>query len=383
MYSVEKLKAPNPYKRFDYILFILVLALSTIGIFVLNSAVKIRTNSGPGIMKSQVLAIIMGIALCLIISAIDYKDFKVFSLFIYFGAMGLMVMVLFFGIEQSGNKNWINIAGFSLQPSEFAKIAYIILASVFLERIKDSQEKNKWDIIKFIVYSCIAIGFVLLQKDLGTALVFMFIFLTFIYIVGIPYRYIFILCGGLMLSLPFIWLYVLNDARKERILTFIFPEKDPLGGGYHVMISKMAIGSGKLFGQGYGNGIQTQSGSVPVNESDFIFSVIGEELGFIGGMIIIIIGLFIIIRCISIAKNASDSYGSFLVVGVTAMLAFNFIENIGMSIGLLPITGLPLPFVSQGGTAMLAYYIAIGLVLSVSLRRKRSKFNSKQSKANL
>lgn len=369
MYFVEQTKTANPYKRFDYTLYIAVLVLSAIGLFVLSSAVKDR----PSIFKAQVMALLMGIALSLILSAIDYKDLKVLSLFIFFGSMGLMVMVLLFGSgEELGNKNWMKIAGVSIQPSEFAKIAYIILASVFLERIKDNPERKKSDIIKFLVYSGVAIGFVLLQKDLGTALVFSFIFLVFIYIAGIPYRYIFILCGGLMLSLPFVWVYVLNDRRRDRILTFISPDRDPLGGGYHVMMSKMAIGSGQLFGQGYGSGIQTQSGSVPVNESDFIFSVVGEELGYIGGIIIILLGLFIILKCIHIAKNASDTYGSFLVIGVTAMLAFNFIENIGMSIGLLPVTGLPLPFVSAGGTAMLTYYIAIGLVLSVSLRRKRA-----------
>ena len=375
MYFVEKLKPQNPYKRFDYLLFFSVLILSVIGLFVLNSAVFDK----PNILKSQVLAFIMGIALCLILSAIDYKNLKFLSLLFFFGAMGLMVVTLIIGTgEELGNKNWIRIAGMSVQPSEFAKIAYIILASVFLERIKDSQEKNKSDIIKFIVYSCIAIGFVLLQKDLGTALVFAFIFLIFIFIVGIPYRYIFILCGCLALSLPFIWVYVLNDKRKERILSFISPEIDPLGAGYNVIMSKMAIGSGQLFGQGYGRGIQTQSGSVPVNESDFIFSVVGEELGFIGGMIIIVLGLFIILRCIHIAKNAGDTYGSFLVIGITGMISFNFIENIGMSIGILPVTGLPLPFVSQGGTAMLVYFIAIGIVLSVTIRSKKSSFSSSQ-----
>ncbi len=371
MYFVEKLKPESPYKRFDYILFFAVLALSVMGLFVLNSAVIDKSN----ILKTQVLAFIMGVALCLILSVIDYKDLKFLSLFIFFGAMGLMVVTLLYGTgEELGNKNWIMIAGVSVQPSEFAKIAYIILASVFLERIKDSQEKNKSDIIKFFVYSGIAIGLVLLQKDLGTALAFGFIFLVFIFIVGIPYRYIFILCGCLTLSFPFIWIYVLNDKRRERILTFISPERDPLGGGYNVIMSKMAIGSGQLIGQGYKNGIQTQSGSVPINESDFIFSVVGEEFGFIGGIIIIILGLFIILRCIHIAKNAGDTYGSFLVIGITGMIAFNFIENIGMSIGLLPVTGLPLPFVSQGGTAMLAYFIAIGIVLSVSARSKRSSF---------
>lgn len=372
MYFIEKLEPQSPYKRFDYVLFFSVLILSVIGLFVLNSAVLNKTN----ILKSQVLAFIMGIALCLILSLIDYKNLKFLSLFFFFCAMGLMVVTLFFGSgEELGNKNWIKIAGMSVQPSEFAKIAYIILASVFLERIKDSQEKNKSDIIKFIVYSGIAVGFVLLQKDLGTALVFGFIFLIFIFIAGIPYRYIFILCGCLTLSLPFVWIYVLNDRRKERILSFISPERDPLGAGYNVLMSKMAIGSGQLFGQGYKNGIQTQNGSVPVNESDFIFSVVGEEFGFIGGMVIILLGLIIILRCIYIAKNASDSYGAFLAIGITGMITFNYIENIGMSIGVLPVTGLPLPFVSQGGTAMLVNFIAIGIVMSISSRRKKGTFS--------
>ncbi len=375
MYFVEKSKPANPYKRFDYLLFSLVMILAAIGLVVFSSAVRDRTS----LLKPQILALIMGIALCLILSAIDYKDLKVLSLFIFFGAMGLMVLVLFFGNGQDlGNKNWINIAGMSVQPSEYAKIAYIILASVFLERIKDSQEKNKSDIIKFLAYTCVAIGFVLLQKDLGTAMVFAFIFVLFIYMAGIPYRYIFILAGAAGLSLPFIWVYVLNDKRKDRILTFISPERDPQGGGYNVIKSKLAIGSGQLFGQGYGSGLQTQSGSVPVNESDFIFSVVGEELGFIGGCIIILLGLVILLRIIYISKNSSDTYGSFLCIGVAGMMGFNFIENIGMSIGLLPVTGLPLPFVSQGGTAMLANFTAVGIVLSVSLRRKRGNFNSSQ-----
>lgn len=374
MYFVEKSKTTNPYKRFDYILFINVLVLSAFGLIVLSSAVKTR----PGLMKQQVLALIMGIALCLILSAIDYKDIKVLSLFIFFGTMGMMVMVLFFGTEIAGNKNWIKIAGMSFQPSEYAKIGYIILASVFLERIKDNPEKDKYDIIKFLVYTGVAVGFVLLQKDLGTALVFAFIFFLFIYIAGIPYRYIFILCGMLALSLPFVWVYVLNDKRRDRILTFISPERDPQGGGFNVMMSKLAIGSGQLFGQGYGSGLQTQSRSVPVNESDFIFSVAGEEWGFIGGLVIILLLLLILLRIIYIAKNSSDTYGSFLTIGVAAMFGFNTIENIGMSMGLLPVTGLPLPFVSQGGHAILANYIALGLVLSVSMRRKRGSFNSTQ-----
>lgn len=375
MYFVEKTKTLSPYKTFDYSLFVAVLLLSAIGLLALKSASVGR----PGLFNTQVLAFLMGLALCLILTAIDYKDLKFLSLFFYIGIMGLMVLVLFIGKgDELGNKNWINIAGISVQPSEFAKIAYIILAAVFLERIKDNAENKKANIIKFLFYSGIVIGLVLLQKDKGTALVFCFIFILFIFSVGIPYRYLFIMGGLATLSLPFIWVYVLNDNNRERILTFLSPERDPLGSGYNVIRSKIAIGSGQLWGQGLGNGIQTQAGNVPVNESDFIFSVIGEELGFVGGMIVIMLAMFILLKCIHVARTSSDSYGSFIAIGVTGMYAFHFIENIGMSIGLLPVTGIPLPFVSQGGTALMTCFMALGLVMSISLRRKKGIFNSSQ-----
>ena len=357
MYFVEKTKTLSPYKTFDYSLFVAVLLLSAIGLLVLKSASVGRT----GLFNTQVLAFLMGLALCLILTAIDYKDLKFLSLFFYIGIMGLMVLVLFIG-----------------KGDEFAKIAYIILAAVFLERIKDNAENKKANIIKFLFYSGIVIGLVLLQKDKGTALVFCFIFMLFIFAVGIPYRCLFIMGGLATLSLPFIWVYVLNDNNRERILTFLSPERDPLGSGYNVIRSKIAIGSGQLWGQGLGNGIQTQAGNVPVNESDFIFSVIGEELGFIGGMLVIFLAMFILLKCIHIARTSSDTYGSFIAIGVTGLYAFHFIENIGMSIGLLPVTGIPLPFVSQGGTALMSCFMALGLVMSISLRRKKGIFNSSQ-----
>ncbi|MFZ5985961.1 MAG: FtsW/RodA/SpoVE family cell cycle protein, partial [Bacillota bacterium] len=172
------------------------------------------------------------------------------------------------------------------------------------------------------------------------------------------------------------WFFVLNEKRKDRIRVFFNPELDPLGSGWNVIRSKMAIGSGQIFGKGLFKGIQTQNSSVPVKESDFIFSVVGEELGFVGAVIILVLVFFILMRCVYIAKNARDSYGSFLVTGVTSFLAIHFIENIGMSIGLLPVTGIPLPFVSAGGSSMLTNYIAMGIVLSVSMRRQRVIFNT-------
>jgi rod shape determining protein RodA len=226
------------------------------------------------------------------------------------------------------------------------------------------------------MYSAIPMALVVAEKDFGTVLVYMFMFFVLIFICGLPYKYIITMLGTFILSTPLIWFFVLNDKRRNRILVFLDPELDPLGAGFNVIRSKMAIGSGQVYGKGIFKGIQAQNGTVPVSESDFIFSVVGEELGFIGAVIIILLFCFILIRCIYIAKNARDSYGMFVIVGITSMWAFHAIENIGLSIGVLPCTGIPLPFVSTGGSYMLTSFIAVGIVLSISMRRKKEIFNS-------
>jgi rod shape determining protein RodA len=275
-----------------------------------------------------------------------------------------------------GSRSWISIKGISYQPSELAKVAFVMVASIFLERISEGQRKG--NIVKLAVYSSIIIGLVVAQKDFGTSAVFMFMFFVMLYICKLPYKLIFGMIGAVLAALPFFWFFVFNDARKSRIISFIYPELDPLGSGYNVLRSKYAIGSGQITGKGLFEGVQTQNSVVPVKESDFIFSVVGEELGFVGACAVVLLIFFILLRCIYIAKNSRDLYGSFLVTGVTSMLAFHAFENIGMSIGLMPVTGIPLPFVSAGGTAVTTYYMAIGVVLSVSLRRKRVLFNNSQ-----
>jgi len=198
-----------------------------------------------------------------------------------------------------------------------------------------------------------------------------------VFICGIPYRYIVAsACAFIALS-PVLWLFVLQPHQKDRILTFLFPSMaNASDEAFQLLRSIMAIGSGGLYGKGLYNGIQTQNGRVPVKESDFIFTVIGEELGFIGSIILLIIIFFILLRCIYIAKDSRDTYGSLLVVGLTAMYGFHFIENIGMCVGVMPITGIPMPFVSYGGTAMISNYLGIGVILSVSMRRKRALFKA-------
>lgn len=386
MYFVEKTKGTNYVKQFDYLLFAAVLLLSFIGIAVLKSAIGETGISGTWL--KQIICLAIGIVLAITISAIDYKDFKTLGIILYIVSIVLLVLVLLIGKEVHGSKSWLKVPLIGqFQPSELAKVAFTVVLPVFFERLKDGQQIVK-NVIKLIIYTAIPIILVLLQRDIGTTMVFIFAFVVMLFIYGIPYKYFFIALGTFAATAPVLWFLVIPEKFphiKERFLTFIFPETDLQGNGLQVFRSKMTIGSGQLFGKGLFHGLQTQNSSsvvssfnVPEKQTDFIFSVIGEELGFVGSMFIIAIILFILFRCIYISMNSRDAYGSFMVICIASMLGFHFIENIGMCIGVLPVTGIPLPFVSQGGSSLIANYLNVGILLSVSIRRKKTIFNSSQ-----
>ncbi|KNY24935.1 FtsW/RodA/SpoVE family cell cycle protein [Pseudobacteroides cellulosolvens] len=377
MYFVEKTKGLNIVKNFDYLLFSAVLLLSTLGFLVVRSATLTRADGGFRIAVSQLAGLVIGITLAVIMSYIDYKDFKLFGSGLYIVSVILLIVVLKFGSgEELGSRSWLDLGFVTLQPSEVAKVAFIMVASIFLERILEGQRRGSF--IKLILYSSIIIGLVVIQKDFGTSMVFMAIFLIMLFICRVPIKYFVSMVAAIIPVGLIMWFFVLNEKRKGRIISFLYPELDPQGAGFNVLRSKYAIGSGQLWGKGLFEGIQTQNNMVPVKESDFIFSVIGEELGFIGAVVIVFLLFFILIRCIYIAKNSRDKYGSIMVIGVAGMIAVHTFENIGMSIGILPCTGIPLPFVSQGATNLVTNFMAIGIVLSVSARRKKVIFNSSQ-----
>lgn len=380
MYSIEKTKGINVFRQFDYVLFISVLLLSLIGMVVLYSA-TLSIKDGSGMMVKQGISLTLGITLALIMSIIDYKDFKTLGLIFYIISVMLLVYVLFKGSGRStwGSQSWINLpGGFNLQPSELAKITFVMCISIFLDRIKDGQDVQK-NFIKLAIYAALPIGLVFLQPDVGTGIVFIFVLFGILFVYGIKYRYILISIGALSVVAPIVWFSgLLNESRKNRILEYIFPGSNPQSSSWQIDKAEMAIGSGQIFGSGLTKGDFTQGGMVPVKESDFIFSVIGEELGFVGAVAVIVLIFVILIRCLYIARNSRDYFGSFMVTGLASMLGFHFMQNIGMHLRLMPITGLPLPFVSYGGSAMITNYIAIGIILSVSLRRKRTIFNASQ-----
>jgi len=368
LYIVEKTRGVNAFKYFDYYLFIIVAALTTVGLIVLRSA----TEGDDSYMFKQIVAGVVGLVGSFIIAAIDYKSFRLLSHFVYLGVLGLLVLVLFIGEgkEESGTQGWINLGGFNLQPSELSKLAFVLLAAFYFERLLEGE--GKFNRLIILVVFALPFGLVFLQPDWGTCMVIGVIFVVMIFIAGFPYKFIFISLAAFIASTPIIWNFFMDKFQKDRILVFLNPEKDLTHKGWQVAEAKTAIGSGQMYGRGLFQGVQ--KAIVPANHTDFIFSVLGEELGFVGAAIVVLLFFLLIFRCIYIARTSRDYYGSFLVIGLTAMYISHIFENIGMCIGLLPVTGIPLPFLSYGGTAMITNLIAFGVIMNVSMRRQKSFF---------
>lgn len=356
-------------KYFDIFLFTLIILISICGVIIISSATYNFTNSGKYII-TQIFSIVIGLFFMFITLCIDYRNIGRNYKIIYIINFLLLAAVILLGTgkDQWGAQRWIRIGGIGIQPSEIAKIAFIITFAKFLELIRDNLNQIKY-LLAALCYIGVPIALVMLQPDLGTALTFVFISISMLYICNIDYRYIISGILSCVILIPFAWQYLLKAYQKDRILIFINPNLDPMGSGYHVLQSKVSIGSGGLFGTGLFKGSYSQN-FLPEKHTDFIFGVIGEELGFIGSLLILLLLLAIISRCILIAKSAKDYFGCYICVGVASMLIFQVFVNIGMCIGIMPVTGLPLPFISYGGSSIITNFIAIGLVLNVGLRHK-------------
>ncbi|MDR1060493.1 MAG: rod shape-determining protein RodA [Clostridiales bacterium] len=365
------IKELRSVRQFDVLLFAAVLINAAIGLFYLNVAQQAENISGGGgSLRTQMAAIAIGVVAALALSSFDYKYFRVPSYAGYIACILLLVATSLWGRTTKGNQNWLSMLGVSMQASELAKIAFVVVSATFFERIAQ-KTAIRLDYMKLVFYAGLPVGLIVLQKDTGTAIVFVFIFAAMLFASGIKYRYIIMMAGAAIASLPVLWMFVLRDVQKMRIMTFLNPDLDTSNSGYQVMRSKAAIGAGQLFGRQLDDLGQAQFMTVPEHMNDFIFAVIAEKIGFFGCAAFVLLIVFIMLRGYYIASKARDKYGAFMAVGLTSMLAFHYIENIGMCIGLLPVTGIPLPFVSQGGTAMVVNFVAIGIILSISMMREK------------
>jgi len=369
---MEKSKRSNDFSRFDPYLMICVLSALIIGFLVIASST--RSLGQTRFLIAQGGAVVLGIVAIIFILKIDYDYIGQLAPYIFVLNILLLIVVLFIGQgDEVGTKGWIRFGSFGVQPSELVKVGFIITFAKHIESVHDDLNNPK-NILLLLAHGGVIIGLVLLQPDLGTAMVFATIIIGMLFVADIGLRYVFSALGAVGIFAPIAWFFLLKPYQRDRFLAFLQPEKDPLNTGYHVMQSKIAIGSGKVVGRGLFNGVQTQLGFLPEKQTDFIYAVVGEELGFWGSALVLFLLITIIIRCFYIGRNSRDVLGELICVGVGSMFLFHVVENIGMCIGLMPVTGIPLPFVSYGGSNLLTSLLAIGIVMNVRLRRKRINF---------
>ena len=355
-------------KHIDYTLLFAILFLCLFGLLVIYSTTHVQVMDAGSLsyVKRQLIFIIAGILLCFLVAIIDYHEIEKFAIPIYLLAIISLAYVILFGRRTGGARRWIEIAGFDFQPSEFAKIALICLLAYFLSRQKEKLSYAVYFGLPFI-FTGIPMLMIFRQPDLGSSMVFLAILLYMIFVAGFKWKHIIMMFLISLASFPLLWSF-LKEYQKNRLILFINPSLDPLGAGYNVIQSKVAIGSGGLFGQGLFSGIQSQLKFLPAQHTDFVFSVIGEEMGFFGAVILLLLYVFVLWKGIKIAQEAPDFLGTFLATGVIAFLFFHIFINIGMAMGLMPATGLPLSFISYGGTFMISNFIGIGILFSVHLR---------------
>lgn len=365
-------KIPKPKSKimnFDWPLTLAVVACCIWGIIIVYGATANGKFGSPmSYVKTQAAAFILGMVAYVVVALIDYEHYRKLVKYIYIAGAGLLVLVLLIGTGDSiGSKSWIRIGGFGFQPAEVVKIGFIITFAAHLSKVKDQVNSPK-NAFLLLLHAGVLIGLIMLQPDAGTALCFIVIFAFMIFSAGLSYKYI-IAAGGLfVIGAPFLWLFVLKNYQKDRILTFLNPDRDPLDAGYHAIQSRIAVGSGEITGKGLLDGTQVQEGILPTPHTDFVFSSAAEAFGFIGSILILALLVFIIWRCITTAMRARDDFGSYICIGVAGMFSYHVFENIGMCIGLLPITGVPLLFFSAGGSSMLTSLIAISFVVAVRRR---------------
>lgn len=353
--------------HFDWVLLGLIVTVAGLGILNLCS-VTADWSGTTAIYLKQLTWFGLGLAIALTLCLLDYRHLEYSAFAGYAFTLLLLLAVMIVGKTTMGATRWLSFGPMNLQPSEIAKPVIIItLARYFAEHGHFGGLDLK-ELLIPLGFVIIPVVFILEQPDLGTAMMILFIGATMILFAGIKFR-TFAALTGAVIAVAWIGWSFLHDYQRQRIFTFLNPEADPRGSGYHIIQSKIAIGSGSLTGKGFMKGTQSQLAFLPERHTDFAFSVFAEEWGFVGTAVLIILYLLIIIWGIYIARRASDRFGMYLAVGITAMLFWHIIVNLGMVTGLLPVVGVPLPLFSYGGTSMLTSMIGVGLLLNISMRR--------------
>ncbi len=361
------------FKNMEWWILIFAVILCIIGFVALYSTTY---SDGLDDFKKQIVWFIIGIIAMTIVTFIDYKVLTKISPILYGITIVLLIAVLFTNAI-NGASSWFQIESLSLQPGEIAKVAVVLFLAYVVTKI---QSRGKEEINRptrlLVVIAVVAFPtlLILLQPDIGTAATYLVVLVVVLFVAGIDKRYIIVAVVLVIVTAPLIYNFILPEHAKTRIDVFLNPESDPRGAGYNVLQSELAIGAGELTGMGLLNGNQTQLGYLSPKTTDFIFSAIGEEMGFIVAGSLIIVYVLLITKSLYVAKTAKDDCGTYIAAGISAIFIFHMTENIGMTMGVLPITGVPLLFVSYGGSSLLMSFICIGLLLNISGNRKKTIF---------
>ncbi len=356
-------------QNFDWVLLLLLIMISMISLLNLYSATyTIRDTGGAQIFAKQIYWFVAGFTLLLLMTTFDYHLLEQMAYPIYILSLSLLVLVLFAGKVFSGSQRWLSLGGISFQPSEFSKIAMVVILSKFFAGQGEYTEYRLRDLWRPFILILIPFILVVRQPDLGTALMLVIISFSIILFMKIRLKSLIILLTASILSVPFVW-FCLEDYQKRRIFTFLQPDTDPLGAGYHIIQSKITVGSGMLWGKGFLKGTQTRLHFLPEQHSDFVFSVLAEEWGFAGSLVLLMLYTVLILWCLNIARNSKDMFGTILSVGVISIVFWQLVINVSMAIGLMPVVGIPLVLFSSGGSSIISTMLGMGLLMNISMRR--------------
>lgn len=362
--------------RSNILILILALLISVMGILSIYSSVSEKEGRlWQLIYKRQILWVTLGVLVFMIMSNLNYRRLWDWTYFLYAFSILILFSVFLLGIVRSGAQRWLRIAWFNFQPSELAKLIIVIFLAKYFSR-KSAHDlslvASRFKIFKGLILPAIFVAvpvfLIIEQPDLGSGAIVIFLFVVMLFLAGVRLRYIVTILLLVPLSLPFIWRF-LRGYQKERLLVFLNPNIDPLGAGYTVINSKIAIGSGGLFGKGWLKGSQSQLHFLPESHTDFIFATFAEQWGFLGSIFLFILYYLLIRQGFLIAQKTQDHFGRLLAYGISLMLALQIFINIAMNMGLAPVVGLPLPLMSYGGSSVVVTFIALGILVNIDKKR--------------
>ncbi len=356
------------FKWLKWIPLILEIVILSIGMMNLLSATGVEDKS-LGLWKNQAVSIGLGTVVTLILQFPHYSFLSRLAYLIYIGNMGLLIAVLAFGKSSLGAKRWINLGGFSLQPSELMKLSMVIFLAKYFENKNTTQGMKLTDLIVPSLFVVIPVSFIIVQPDLGTAMIILLVYGSMLLFLKIQPKILLLLSVVAAISLPVVYNYGLKPYQRQRIVTFIDPMSDPKGAGYNSIQSMIAVGSGQLWGKGFKKGTQAHLNFLPEHHTDFIFSVFSEEWGFIGcSVLLLLYGLFIM-SGLSVAYQSNDKFASLLAFGIVSIFFWHVFVNMGMVMGMLPIVGVPLPFMSYGGSALLTAMSGVAILVNIANKK--------------